>query len=113
MLVDGAIVVTEYADRCMSECMGKKVAYSKAAQRMAWPIIASTATTLAAFAPLMFWPGMMGEFMKYLPFTLIVVLSASLLMALIFVPVLGEYLVNLDMFLSSTNSKCMKQKMVI
>ncbi|WP_293756691.1 efflux RND transporter permease subunit [uncultured Paraglaciecola sp.] len=89
MLVDGAIVVTEYADRCMSEGIDKKIAYSKAAQRMAWPIIASTATTLAAFAPLMFWPGMMGEFMKYLPFTLIAVLSASLLMALIFVPVLG------------------------
>jgi multidrug efflux pump len=89
MLVDGAIVVTEYADRCMSEDMNKKRAYSQAAQRMAWPIIASTATTLAAFAPLMFWPGMMGEFMKYLPFTLIAVLSASLLMALIFVPVLG------------------------
>lgn len=89
MLVDGAIVVTEYADRCMSEGLDKKVAYSRAAQRMAWPIIASTATTLAAFAPLMFWPGMMGEFMKYLPFTLIAVLSASLLMALIFVPVLG------------------------
>ena len=89
MLVDGAIVVTEYADRCMSEGMDKKRAYSKASQRMAWPIIASTATTLAAFAPLMFWPGMMGEFMKYLPFTLIAVLSASLLMALIFVPVLG------------------------
>lgn len=89
MLVDGAIVVTEYADRCMSEGMDKKVAYSKASQRMAWPIIASTATTLAAFAPLMFWPGKMGEFMKYLPFTLIAVLSASLLMALIFVPVLG------------------------
>jgi multidrug efflux pump len=90
MLVDGAIVVTEYADRCMSEGMDKRQAYSKAAQRMAWPIIASTATTLAAFAPLMFWPGMMGEFMKYLPFTLIAVLSASLLMALIFVPTLGS-----------------------
>ena len=89
MLVDGAIVVTEYADRCMSEGMNKKEAYAKAAQRMAWPIIASTATTLAAFAPLMFWPGMMGEFMKYLPFTLIAVLSASLLMALVFVPTLG------------------------
>ena len=89
MLVDGAIVVTEYADRKMSEGIGKRQAYSKAAQRMAWPIIASTATTLAAFAPLMFWPGMMGEFMKYLPFTLIAVLSASLLMALIFVPTLG------------------------
>lgn len=89
MLVDGAIVVTEYADRCMGEGMDKKRAYSKAAQRMAWPIIASTATTLAAFAPLMFWPGMMGEFMKYLPFTLIAVLSASLVMALVFVPTLG------------------------
>lgn len=89
MLVDGAIVVTEYADRCMSEGIDKKQAYGLAAKRMAWPITASTATTLAAFAPLMFWPGMMGEFMKYLPFTLIAVLSASLLMALIFVPVLG------------------------
>lgn len=89
MLVDGAIVVTEFADRCMSEGMDKKQAYAKASQRMAWPIIASTATTLAAFAPLMFWPGMMGEFMKYLPFTLIAVLSSSLLMALIFVPTLG------------------------
>lgn len=89
MLVDGAIVVTEYADRCMSEGQDKKQAYKSAAQRMAWPIIASTATTLAAFAPLMFWPGMMGEFMKYLPFTLISVLSASLVMALVFVPTLG------------------------
>ncbi|MDC0601934.1 efflux RND transporter permease subunit [Aliiglaciecola sp.] len=90
MLVDGAIVVTEYADRCMSEGQDKKTAYRSAAHRMAWPIIASTATTLAAFAPLMFWPGMVGEFMKFLPFTLIAVLSASLLMALIFVPTLGS-----------------------
>lgn len=90
MLVDGAIVVTEYADRCMSEGQDKTLAYKSAAQRMAWPIIASTATTLAAFAPLMFWPGMMGEFMKYLPFTLISVLSASLVMALVFVPTLGS-----------------------
>lgn len=90
MLVDGAIVVTEYADRCMSEGQDKRQAYKSAAQRMAWPIIASTATTLAAFAPLMFWPGMMGEFMKYLPFTLISVLSASLVMALVFVPTLGS-----------------------
>ena len=89
MLVDGAIVVTEFADRQLSEGVPRKRAYSMAARRMAWPIIASTATTLAAFAPLMFWPGMMGEFMKYLPFTLIAVLSASLAMALIFVPSLG------------------------
>jgi len=92
MLVDGAIVVTEFADRQMNEGQSKKVAYGLAARRMAWPIIASTATTLAAFAPLMFWPGIMGEFMKYLPFTLIAVLTASLAMALIFVPTLGSVL---------------------
>ena len=57
---------------------------------MAWPIIAATATTLAAFLPLMFWPGTVGEFMKFLPLTLIATLSASLVMALIFVPTLGS-----------------------
>lgn len=90
MLVDGAIVVTEYADRKMAEGSDKIEAYRIAAKRMAWPIIASTATTLAAFAPLMFWPGLVGEFMKYLPLTLICVLTSSLLMALIFVPTLGS-----------------------
>ena len=90
MLVDGAIVVTEYADRKMSEGLDKKEAYSLAAKRMAWPIIAATATTLAAFLPLIFWPGTVGEFMKYLPITLMATLSASLLMALIFVPTLGS-----------------------
>jgi multidrug efflux pump len=90
MLVDGAIVVTEFADRQMSEGVARHHAYSLAAQRMAWPIIASTATTLAAFAPLLFWPGIMGQFMKYLPITLIATLSASLVMALIFVPTLGN-----------------------
>ncbi|NMP15693.1 efflux RND transporter permease subunit [Thalassotalea sp. Y01] len=89
MLVDGAIVVTEFADRQMGEGMNKEQAYALAAKRMAWPIIASTATTLAAFAPLLFWPGMMGEFMKFMPITLIAVLTASLLMALIFVPTMG------------------------
>ena len=90
MLVDGAIVVTEFADREMNEGKPRQVAYGLAAKRMAWPIIASTATTLAAFAPLMFWPGMMGEFMKYLPITLIAVLTASLAMALVFVPTIGS-----------------------
>ena len=89
MLVDGAIVVSEFADRAMSEGKPRKAAYKLAAERMAWPIIASTATTLAAFAPLIFWPGMMGEFMKYLPITLIATLTASLLMALVFVPTIG------------------------
>ncbi|KGJ99363.1 efflux RND transporter permease subunit [Thalassotalea sp. ND16A] len=90
MLVDGAIVVTEFADRQMSEGVNKRLAYSMAAKRMAWPIIASTATTLAAFAPLLFWPGMMGEFMKFMPITLIAVLTASLIMALVFVPTMGS-----------------------
>jgi len=89
MLVDGAIVVTELADRKMAEGEPKERAYLIAAQRMAWPIIASTATTLAAFLPLLFWPGVVGEFMKYLPVTLIATLSASLLMALVFVPTIG------------------------
>ncbi len=89
MLVDGAIVVTEFADRKMAEGLPRAEAYGAAATRMSWPIIASTATTLAAFAPLLFWPDIVGEFMKYMPITLIAVLAASLLMALIFVPTLG------------------------
>ncbi|MEZ9002472.1 efflux RND transporter permease subunit [Vibrio splendidus] len=89
MLVDGAIVVTEFADRRMQEGEGRKAAYRDAAKRMAWPITASTATTLAAFAPLLFWPDVTGEFMKFLPLTLIATLTASLIMALLFVPVLG------------------------
>jgi len=107
MLVDGAIVVTEFADRQLSEGVARKEAYRLAAIRMAWPIIASTATTLAAFAPLMFWPGMMGEFMKYLPFTLIAVLTASLAMALVFVPTLGTVLGKARVI-----SQCEKQQMI-
>ncbi|RMD60642.1 MAG: efflux RND transporter permease subunit, partial [Alphaproteobacteria bacterium] len=89
MLVDASIVVTEYADRKMTEGNHRRVAYGLAAKRMSWPVIASTATTLAAFLPLMFWPGIVGEFMKFLPITLVATLSASLVMALIFVPTLG------------------------
>jgi multidrug efflux pump len=90
MLVDGAIVVTEMADRRLAEGESRHDAYSRAAIRMSWPIIASTCTTLAAFVPLAFWPGISGEFMKYLPITLIAVLAASLLMALLIVPTLGS-----------------------
>ncbi len=90
MLVDGAIVVVELADRKMSEGLDKIEAYGEAAKRMSWPIIASTATTLAAFAPLLFWPGVVGEFMKFMPVTLIAVLGSSLIMALIFIPVIGS-----------------------
>lgn len=90
MLVDGAIVVTEFADRKMAEGVHRRAAYRQASLRMAMPIISSTATTLAAFAPLLFWPGIVGEFMKFLPLTLIMTLSASLAMALVFIPVLGS-----------------------
>ena len=90
MLVDGAIVVTELADRKMAEGLPRREAYRVAATRMAWPITAATSTTLAAFMPLLFWPGVVGEFMKYLPITLIATLAASLAMALVFVPSLGS-----------------------
>ncbi|WP_299031432.1 efflux RND transporter permease subunit [uncultured Sulfitobacter sp.] len=89
MLVDGAIVTTELADRKLQEGTSARDAYAFAAKRMAWPIIASTATTLSVFFPLLFWSGMVGEFMKYLPITVIVTLTASLFMALIFIPVVG------------------------
>ena len=89
MLIDGAIVVTEYADRRMSEGADHKAAYAEAVKRMFWPVTASTATTLAAFLPLMFWPGIPGQFMSYLPVTVFTVLSGSLLYALLFGPVLG------------------------
>ncbi|MDX1580675.1 MAG: efflux RND transporter permease subunit, partial [Alphaproteobacteria bacterium] len=89
MLVDGAIVVTEYADRKMSEGIERVKAFAMAAKRMSWPIIASVATTLAAFLPLLFWPGVMGEFMGFLPVTLIATLVGSLISALIFLPTLG------------------------
>jgi multidrug efflux pump len=92
MLVDGAIIIVELADRNLAAGHGRKDAYMLAAQRMAWPVIAATATTLAAFLPLLFWPGITGEFIKYLPITLLVVLSASLVMALFFVPTVGSVL---------------------
>ncbi|MFQ5609325.1 MAG: efflux RND transporter permease subunit, partial [Woeseiaceae bacterium] len=89
LLVDGAIVVTELADRKMAEGARRKVAYSEASKRMALPIIASTGTTLVAFLPMVFWPGQMGSVMKYMPLTLIFTLSASLVMALLVVPTFG------------------------
>lgn len=106
LLVDGAIVVTEFADRRMQEGEARKTAYQAAAKRMAWPITASTATTLAAFTPLLFWPDVTGEFMKYLPLTLIATLFASLLMALLFVPVLGG-LIGKPQYVSTSNQSRM------
>jgi multidrug efflux pump len=92
MLVDDAIIVSEYAERRMAEGMAPKEAYSLAAKRMAGPVIAATATRVAAFSPLLFWPGVVGQFMKYLPITLIATLSASLAVALLFTPTLGALL---------------------
>ncbi len=89
MLVDGAIVVVENADKRMEEGAGPMMAYTQAAKRMFWPVVSSTATTLCAFLPMLFWPGIPGEFMGNLPVTLIFVLSASLVVALVYLPVLG------------------------
>ena len=89
MLIDGAIVMVEYADRKMAEGLDSKEAYKKAVDRMFWPILASTATTLAAFLPIMFWPGVSGQFMSYLPITVFAVLIGSLFYALLFAPTIG------------------------
>jgi multidrug efflux pump len=89
MLVDDAIIVTEFAERRMSEGMDRVEAYSMAAKKMTGPVLAATMTRIAAFSPLLFWPGIVGEFMKYMPITLIATLSASLLYALVFTPTLG------------------------
>jgi multidrug efflux pump len=92
MLVDDAIIVSEFAERRMAEGMPPKAAYALAAKRMAAPVVAATATRVAAFSPLLFWPGVVGQFMKYLPITLIATLSASLAVALFFTPTLGALL---------------------
>ncbi|MGV0035101.1 MAG: efflux RND transporter permease subunit [Candidatus Azotimanducaceae bacterium WSBS_2022_MAG_OTU7] len=89
MLIDGAIVVTEFADRRMIEGAHRRDAYADAAKRMFWPVVASIATTLAAFLPLMLWPGIVGKFMRYLPVTVFTVLLGSLLYALVFGPAIG------------------------
>jgi len=89
MLVDSAIVVVEYADQSQQQGKGPMEAYVEAAKRMFWPVISSTATTLCAFLPMLFWPGVPGQFMGMLPVTLIFVLSASLVVALVYLPVLG------------------------
>lgn len=89
MLIDGAIVMVEYADRKMAEGLDSREAYKASVKRMFWPITASTATTLAAFLPLMFWPGVSGQFMSYLPITVFAVLIGSLFYALLFAPTIG------------------------
>lgn len=89
MLIDGALVVVEYAERKMQEGLAPTDAFLASVKRMSVPIIASTLTTLAAFLPLVFWPGVTGEFMSYLPKTVFAVLVWSLIFSLVVVPVLG------------------------
>lgn len=91
MLVDNGIVVVENIYRLLEEGKDIITASKEGVGEVAIPIIASTATTLAAFVPLIFWDGIMGEFMKYLPITLIIVLSSSLFVALVINPVLTSF----------------------
>jgi multidrug efflux pump subunit AcrB len=88
MLVDNSIVVVENTYRLMSGGMSRPRAAVMGAVEVAWPVIASTATTCAAFLPLIFWPGIMGKFMGYLPRTLIITLLSSLFVALFINPVM-------------------------
>ncbi len=89
MLVDNAIVIVENIYRYMEQGVPRIEAAMRATGEVAWPVIGSTLTTLAAFFPMIFWPGLMGEFMKYLPITLIVTLFSSLFVAMVINPALG------------------------
>jgi len=86
MLVDNAIVIVENIYRHKQMGRGRIEAAMKGTGEVAWPVISSTATTLAAFSPILFWPGIIGDFMKYLPITLIITLSCSLFVALVISP---------------------------
>jgi len=95
MLVDNAIVIVENIYRYMEQGVPKIDAAMKATSEVAYPVIGSTLTTLAAFFPMIFWPGIMGEFMKFLPITLLVTLTSSLMVALIINPALCSYFIKL------------------
>jgi len=86
MLVDNAIVIVENIYRHVEMGYDRLHAAMKGTGEVAWPVITSTATTIAAFAPMLLWPGIMGDFMKYLPMTLIVTLSSSLFVAMVITP---------------------------
>lgn len=96
MLVDGAIIVVEYADRKMAERIDRRSAYKIAATRMLWPVVTSLTAILTVFAPMLFWPGLVGQFIRFLPITLIATLTASIAMAIIFIPTLGALVGRID-----------------
>ncbi|WP_193336440.1 efflux RND transporter permease subunit [Devosia beringensis] len=92
VLVDDPIVVVEYAERKLQEGVPKREAFIMAARKMFVPVVSATFTTLGAFVPLLFWPGIIGKFMSYLPTVVIVVMIASLVSALIFMPIIGAFI---------------------
>ena len=113
ILVDSAIVIVELADRRLKEGYRPMAAFAAAAKRMFWPVISSTATTLCAFLPMLFWPGMAGQFMGALPMTIIFVLSASLLVALIFLPVVGGIMGQMSLLLADLSNGLSKAHILV
>jgi multidrug efflux pump len=106
MLVDAAIVVCEYADQLLEQNpeMSGREAYANAAKRMALPVISATFTIIAVFLPLLFWPGIVGQFMRYMPITMIVTLFGSLVMALLIIPTIGAMVKKRPMMVGSNLS---------
>lgn len=113
LLVDNAIVVVENVYRYMQEGYTGVEAAKYGAGEVAWPIIASTATTLAAFIPLAMWPGIMGEFMKYFPITLMAVLISSLFVALVINPVLTSRMMMIEKEAESAQRRSRKRRNVL
>ncbi|MBT8231946.1 MAG: efflux RND transporter permease subunit, partial [Saprospiraceae bacterium] len=113
LLVDNGIVVVENIYRYMQNGNDGNSAAKYGAGEVAWPIIASTATTLAAFLPLLFWPGIMGVFMQYMPITLIIVLSSSLFVALVINPVFTSRFMKVDQGEADDKAKKKKTKNIL
>ncbi|MBF0378827.1 MAG: efflux RND transporter permease subunit [Desulfamplus sp.] len=103
MLVDNAIVIIDNIDRFMEQGASRFDASIKATTEVAWPVIGSTLTTVGAFLPMLYWPGIMGEFMSYLPITLIITLTASLFVALVINPALASLLMKQKIGLTKTD----------
>ena len=89
MIVDASTIVTENADKLIQQGMKLKQAYIKSAARMAVPVLSATIGIIVVYMPLLFWPGIIGKFMKYIPIVIILVLSYSILCAMLVVPVVA------------------------
>ena len=109
MLVDNAIVIVENIFRYMQQGVPRVQATMKATSEVAWPVVGSTLTTLAVFIPVIFWPGMMGEFMKYLPITLIVTLTSSLFVALVINPAMCAFFMKVKGGLPESSHRSIEQ----